>query len=118
MCSNTYYFFIKTEKFSRQTAGRVKKEYLRIGNPAKIDYLYIMENINTLFSLDGKVTLVTGAAYGIGPGYIATPQTAPLREPQPDKIVDEAYWSTLLALLGDRATREKTMISIPKEIIW
>lgn len=37
---------------------------------------------------------------------------------QPDKIVDEAYWSTLLALLGDRATREKTMISIPKEIIW
>ena len=34
--------------------------------------------------MDGKIALVTGASYGTGPGYIATPQTAPLREPQPD----------------------------------
>ena len=31
---------------------------------------------------------------------------------QPEKIVEEAYWSTLLALLGDRATRESTRIEI------
>ena len=36
------------------------------------------------FDLTGKVALNTGASYGIGPGYIATPQTAPLREIQPD----------------------------------
>ena len=35
---------------------------------------------------------------------------------QPERIVEEAYWSTLLALLGDRATREKTLIRIPKDI--
>ena len=29
-------------------------------------YLYVMENNGNLFSLEGKVALVTGAAYGIG----------------------------------------------------
>ena len=38
----------------------------------------------SIFNLEGKVALITGASYGIGPGYIATPQTAPLRERQPD----------------------------------
>jgi gluconate 5-dehydrogenase len=38
----------------------------------------------SIFNLEGKVALITGASYGIGPGYIATPQTAPLRETQPD----------------------------------
>jgi len=37
---------------------------------------------------------------------------------QPDRIVEEAYWSTLLALLGEQATRERTMIEIPKELPW
>ena len=41
-------------------------------------------NILDSFSLKGKIALVTGASYGIGPGYIAMPQTAPLRERQPD----------------------------------
>lgn len=35
---------------------------------------------------------------------------------QPEKIVEEACWSTLLALLGDRATRERSIIEIPREI--
>jgi len=38
----------------------------------------------TAFDLKGKVALVTGGAHGMGPGYIATAQTAPLREIQPD----------------------------------
>lgn len=37
---------------------------------------------------------------------------------QPEKIVEEAYWSTLLALMGDKATREKKMLSIPGELPW
>ncbi len=37
---------------------------------------------------------------------------------QPEKIVEEAYWSTLLSLLGDRATREKTMLEIPGGLPW
>ena len=37
---------------------------------------------------------------------------------QPAGIVEEAYWSTLLALLGDRATREGTRLEIPREIVW
>ena len=69
-------------------------------------------DMDRLFSLDGKVALVTGGAYGIGfaiaealagagakiafncrsqsnldralASYAATPQTAPLRERQPD----------------------------------
>ena len=38
----------------------------------------------TAFDLKGKVALVTGGAHGMGPGYIAIAQTAPLREIQPD----------------------------------
>ncbi|MBR6865435.1 MAG: Gfo/Idh/MocA family oxidoreductase [Bacteroidales bacterium] len=37
---------------------------------------------------------------------------------QPAGIVEEAYWSTLLALLGDRATRGGTRLEIPREIVW
>ena len=36
---------------------------------------------------------------------------------QPEKIVEEAYWSTLLALLGDQATREGGRIEIPQIIL-
>jgi predicted dehydrogenase len=35
---------------------------------------------------------------------------------QPDRIVEEAAWSTLLALLGDRATREGRRIDIPASL--
>jgi hypothetical protein len=37
---------------------------------------------------------------------------------QPAGIVEEAYWSTLLALLGDRATRLATRVDIPGGIVW
>jgi hypothetical protein len=37
---------------------------------------------------------------------------------QPAGIVEEAYWSTLLALLGDRATRTASRVDIPSEIVW
>ena len=37
---------------------------------------------------------------------------------QPAGIVEEAYWSTLLALLGDRATHLAGRVDIPQEIIW
>ena len=37
---------------------------------------------------------------------------------QPAGIVEEAYWSTLLALLGDRATREGTRVEIPQTIVY
>lgn len=40
--------------------------------------------IANAFRLNGKAALVAGASYGVGPGYIAAYQTAPLREPQPD----------------------------------
>ena len=36
---------------------------------------------------------------------------------QPEKIVEEAYWSTLLALLGDQATHEGNRIEIPQVIL-
>ena len=36
---------------------------------------------------------------------------------QPAGIVEEAYWSTLLALLGDRATHEGTRVEIPQGIL-
>lgn len=34
---------------------------------------------HTLFDLKGKNTLVTGRTHGLGPGYFATKQTAPIR---------------------------------------
>ena len=37
---------------------------------------------------------------------------------QPEGIVEEAYWSTILALLGDKATRTGERIEIPSEIIY
>ena len=37
---------------------------------------------------------------------------------QPAGIVEEAYWSTLLALLGDRATHLASRVDIPGEIVW
>jgi len=37
---------------------------------------------------------------------------------QPEMIVEEAYWSTLLALMGDKASREKTMVRIPQGLPW
>ena len=37
---------------------------------------------------------------------------------QPTGIVEEAYWSTLLALLGDRATHLASRVDIPAEIVW
>ena len=37
---------------------------------------------------------------------------------QPAGIVEEAYWSTLLALLGDRATHLASRVDIPAEIVW
>ena len=37
---------------------------------------------------------------------------------QPAGIVEEAYWSTLLALLGDRATRLASRVDIPSDIVW
>ena len=36
---------------------------------------------------------------------------------QPDKIVEEAVWSTVLALLGDEATRSGSVIRIPTDPI-
>jgi hypothetical protein len=35
---------------------------------------------------------------------------------QPETIVEEACWSTLLALLGDRATREGGRVEIPRSL--
>lgn len=37
---------------------------------------------------------------------------------QPEGIVEEAYWSTMLALLGDRATRTGERVEIPREITY
>ena len=53
---------------------------------------------------DGSVELMHAFCHAVISGH------------QPERIVEEACWSTLLALLGDKATRERSVIKIPNKL--
>ena len=70
-----------------------------------VDNVSVVDGASSVgFTGDGSVELMHAYALAVITGV------------QPAEIVEEACWSTLLALLGDEATRTGTRVDVPKDL--